>query len=98
MAATPAGSRAAQPGSRAGVVVIVALVVGCLVGAGSYVALTRHSSPTAPLRQSAQKYGGLPSWLPKSSVPVGRVLHASTRQPQLGIEGDAIDVQVGRSP
>lgn len=96
-AASPAGSRAARPGSRAGLVVVIALVVGCLVGAGSYVALTRHSPAAAPARQSAQKYGGLPSWLPSAKIPVGRVLHASAGQPQLGIEGDTIDVQVGQS-
>jgi len=94
--ASSAGSRAAKPGSRAGLVLIVALAVGLLVGIGSYVALTAHSS-AATRPNSADKYGGLPSWLPSASVPVGRVLHASAARPQLGIEGDTIDVGVGHS-
>jgi hypothetical protein len=41
---------------------------------------------------SSQKYGGLPSWLPKSTLPVHRVVQASATRPQLGIEGDTIAV------
>lgn len=46
---------------------------------------------------SAEKYGGLPSWLPKSKTPVGRMVQASAAHPRLGIEGDTIIVHVGRA-
>jgi hypothetical protein len=41
---------------------------------------------------SNQKYGGLPSWLPKATVPVNTVLDASPTHPQLGIEGNTMRV------
>jgi hypothetical protein len=41
---------------------------------------------------SNQTYGGLPSWLPKSTVPVSSVLNASPTHPQLGIEGNTMRV------
>jgi hypothetical protein len=34
--------------------------------------------------------GGLPSWLPKASVPVGRIVTASAAHPWLAIEGDSV--------
>jgi len=41
---------------------------------------------------SAARYGGLPSWLPKSTIPVGRIVTASAARPQLAIEGDTVEV------
>lgn len=38
------------------------------------------------------KYGGLPSWLPKSTVPANGDLDASPTHPQLGIEGNTMRV------
>jgi hypothetical protein len=38
------------------------------------------------------KYGGLPSWLPKSKVQVNRVLQASAAHAALAIQGDAVSV------
>jgi hypothetical protein len=46
---------------------------------------------------SAAKYGGLPAWLPKSKVAVGRVLHASRAHPALSIQGEAVYVDLGRA-
>jgi hypothetical protein len=47
----------------------------------------------APSRTTAhQRYGGLPGWLPKAKVPVGRLVHASTAHPWLAIEGDTVAV------
>ena len=37
---------------------------------------------------------GLPSWLPKASVPVGRVVTASATHPWLAIEGDSVMVKL----
>lgn len=44
---------------------------------------------------SANTYGGLPSWLPKSTIPVGQVLQAFPGHPVLGIEGDTAHVELG---
>jgi hypothetical protein len=53
-------------------------------------ALTSSPSPSA----GSNTYGGLPSWLPKSTVPVGRTLQASPSHPVLGIEGDTVHVRI----
>lgn len=95
-AASTAGSRAVRPGSRAGLAIIAGLVAACL-GGFCYFLLATHSSAAIRPRSSADTYGGLPSWLPKATVPVGRVLPASAARPQLGIEGDTMDVHVGRA-
>jgi len=50
--------------------------------------LTRGSGPPAA------RYGGLPSWLPKATVPVGRVATASESHPWLAIEGDTVSVRL----
>jgi hypothetical protein len=44
------------------------------------------------LAASNLKYGGLPSWLPKSALPVNGDLDASPTHPQLGIEGNTMRV------
>jgi hypothetical protein len=43
---------------------------------------------------SAAKYGGLPSWLPKSKLATGRVVQAGAAHPWLAIEGDAVSVHL----
>jgi hypothetical protein len=43
-------------------------------------------------KTSAIRYGGLPGWLPKSTVPVGRVVVASPAHPALAVEGDTVAV------
>jgi hypothetical protein len=45
-------------------------------------------------KTAASRYGGLPSWLPKSTVPVGRVVVASLSHPVLAIEGDTVTVDL----
>jgi len=87
-------SRASQPGSRgtprlparyAWSAFFCALAV-LAAAAGLY--LTR--SPGA----AAAQYGGLPSWLPTSTIPVGRVVTASPAHPWLAAEGDTVRVML----
>ena len=40
------------------------------------------------------RYGGLPNWLPKSTIPVGRTVVATSAHPVLGIEGDTVVVNL----
>jgi hypothetical protein len=60
-------------------------------------AATRASAVThgSTVARSA-KYGGLPSWLPKAKIPVGRVLQASSAHPTLAIQGDTVSVHLAR--
>ncbi len=44
--------------------------------------------------RSAARYGGLPSWLPRPTVPVGRLQHASGAHPVLAIQGDSVSVDL----
>jgi hypothetical protein len=74
------------------------LILAC--AAGAVACSAQAPAPAYPARHAASKasggkYGGLPSWLPKSTVPVGRVVQASAAHPRLGIEGDTIVVHVG---
>jgi hypothetical protein len=64
-------------------------LLGLLV-AGSV--LTGCARPSPP--SSANGYGGLPSWLPKSTLPVGRIVVATTAHPVLAIEGDTVAVNL----
>jgi hypothetical protein len=43
---------------------------------------------------SKAKYGGMPSWLPKATVRVGRTVTATPTHPQLAIEGDTVAVHL----
>ncbi len=52
-----------------------------------------HASSTG---HSSARYGGIPSWLPKARVPVGRVVHATEARPALAIEGDSVSVSLAR--
>jgi hypothetical protein len=45
---------------------------------------------------SSSKYGNLPSWLPDSKVPVGRVVDASAAHPWLAVQGDTVHVDLAR--
>lgn len=45
--------------------------------------------------QPVPTYGGLPSWLPKAKVSVGRLVDASAAHPWRAIEGDEVSVLVG---
>jgi hypothetical protein len=70
------------------------LAVACLGGVVACSAQAHHAT-AAGHRGSAGKYGKLPSWLPKTKIPVGRVVQASEAHPRLGIEGDTILVVLG---
>jgi hypothetical protein len=70
------------------------LVLACAGGAVGCSAQARPA-PAAKSTASGGKYGKLPSWLPKPTVQVGRVVQASAAHPRLGIEGDTIVVHVG---
>ncbi|MCW3020007.1 MAG: hypothetical protein JWN10_2315 [Solirubrobacterales bacterium] len=65
-------------------VLLLAVVLGvvALLAAG-------HGKPDA---SSNARYGGLPGWLPKATVPVGRIVHASAAHSVLAIEGDTVAV------
>jgi hypothetical protein len=73
-------------------VVLLAALVGIL--------LTRHGASAVPHGPSAArsqaKYGGLPSWLPKATLPVGRTVKASAGHPALAIQGDTVAVDLTR--
>jgi hypothetical protein len=88
------GSLAARPGSRPGRVLGVLLAAACLAGVAGC-ATQAHQTTAARHHGPAGKYGKLPNWLPKSKIPVGRVVQASEAHPRLGIEGDTIVVHVG---
>jgi hypothetical protein len=88
------GGRAFWLGSRAGRLVITAFVLACLA-AGTVYWLTAHQASASAA--ASQKYGGLPSWLPKSKIPTGRVVQASAAHPQLAIEGDSVVVKLAHA-
>lgn len=43
---------------------------------------------------SKAKYGGIPSWLPKATVRVDRIVTATPTHPRLAIEGDTVAVHL----
>jgi hypothetical protein len=57
-------------------------MVGSLVATGLVLTLDPSGTPN--------KYGTLPSWLPKSHEAVGRVVQASAAHPWLAVEGDSV--------
>jgi hypothetical protein len=70
--------------------------VACVIGVAAYWAHARSAhAAAARAAAAASRYGGLPSWLPKPTIPVGRVVQASPAHPALGIEGDTMVVHVG---
>jgi hypothetical protein len=46
--------------------------------------------------RASDRYGSLPSWLPKVSAPVNRPIPASPRHPVLVIQGDSVAVRLPR--
>jgi hypothetical protein len=98
MTSTPASvssaeGRAIGPGPRR------ALLAGALVAVtiGAAVALVAgHGGASAGAKAATvaakAKYGGLPSWLPEATIPVGRIVHASPAHSVLGVEGDTVAV------
>jgi hypothetical protein len=45
--------------------------------------------------RSDARYGGIPQWLPRAVIPVGRVVTASSAHPALAVQGDAVSVLLG---
>ena len=58
--------------------------------AGAYLAGRGNSTP------SADRYGQLPSWLPRAKVPVGRLVTATPAEPRLAVQGDTVAVHLPR--
>ena len=94
--------RAFGPGPRRAAIAVAVTVVLALgavalaaghdrAGTGAKPGAGATSSTTTKTASTA-KYGGLPSWLPKATVPVGRIVHASLSHSVLGIEGDTVAV------
>jgi hypothetical protein len=97
-------SRASQPGSsgssgspgtppsrrRAGWLAAIGLLAVIAAAASLYLARSAAGTP------AAGKYGGLPSWLPTSTIPVGRIAAASPAHPWLAVEGDTVRVRLAR--
>jgi len=81
------GSRGLLPGSRRGLAVTAAVLA-----AGAVAAAVVLSQPGG--QGAAARYGGIPSWLPKAKVTVGRVASASAAHPWLAIEGDTVSVRL----
>ncbi len=69
---------ARTPGLRVGWLSAALVLVVGLAGCGSHAC--------------ADRYGGLPSWLPTSTVAAHHVVRASAARPQVGVEGDTIEV------
>ncbi|MBV8464113.1 MAG: hypothetical protein JO368_12510, partial [Acidimicrobiales bacterium] len=63
------------------------LLLGLAAGCGAAADATQTTS-------NNNTYGGLPSWLPKSSVPINRVQVATVRHSVLADEGDTVRVEL----
>jgi len=96
VASSQRGSRAFGPGSRAGRLIIAGVAAACLAVLAVIYWPGGHA-PQAARSASSGHYGGLPSWLPKSKVPTGRVVQASAAHPQLAIEGDTVSVHLSHA-
>jgi hypothetical protein len=58
-----------------------------------------HQRVIAALHHLADKnvrYGGIPSFLPKATIPVNRVVSATATHPALAIQGDAVALRLAR--
>ncbi|HSZ70601.1 MAG TPA: hypothetical protein VK756_09585 [Solirubrobacteraceae bacterium] len=54
------------------------------------------AAAAASASDTAGKYGGLPSWLPKPKVRVNRLLTATPAHPALSIQGETVAVELPR--
>jgi hypothetical protein len=85
----PSGrSRAHGPGSRS-----VLAVAGALLAILAAVVLAVVLAGGGSGSRAAQ-YGGLPSWLPRSTFNPSEVLQASLRKPVLAIQGNTVSVNL----
>jgi hypothetical protein len=98
--ASRGGGRAFGLGPHLTVRLAGAVLVLVLLVAWVGVLLTRHSgsvaSDASSSSRSSARYGGLPSWLPKPTVPVGRIVQASRAHSVLAIQGDTVAVDLAR--
>ena len=78
--------------SRAGLRSLLAVVVAAAALLGVVVYRTVASDASSATSTAHYAYGGLPSWLPRSTLATGQALAASPAHPQLGIEGDLVKV------
>lgn len=94
--ATRRASRAFGPGSRRPVrLALAGLAVAAAVSAGVVSTQPKGSPPKTPTaKASSARYGGIPSWLPKATLPVGRTVTASAAHPWPAIEGDTVSVHL----
>lgn len=69
---------------RAGRLAVAGLLAVLAVASSAYLYLAQGSGA------AANAYGPLPTWLPKATTPVGRVVTASAAHPALAIEGDTV--------
>jgi hypothetical protein len=87
--ATHGGARAFGLAPRRGALAGV-LLLAVALGALALLAGGHGRASTS----SKARYGGLPSWLPKATAPVGRIVNATPAQPTLAIEGDTVAVRL----
>jgi hypothetical protein len=92
LSASDGGGRALELGprvaARVGAVAVALVVCGALLG----VFASHHDRSV--VADPPARYGGLPSWLPKATVPVGRTVKASAAHPALAIQGDTVAVEL----
>ena len=78
--------------------IALAIAAVAILAIGAVLYLSRSSgAPSAtlfapPRTTLHEHYGGLPNWLPRAKVAVGRVVHASAAHRWLAIEGDTVAV------
>lgn len=92
ISSTERGNRAFGLGSRAGRLLWAAVALALATAAVVYFA-GGHKAQAAK-SASAQKYGGLPAWLPKSPIPDTSIVQASAAHPKLAVEGDTVSVHL----
>jgi hypothetical protein len=92
--------------AAAAVIAAAAVAVALILASGTSGAPSRPSGRPVVHREagtavgtpraqaSKAKYGGIPSWLPKATVRVSRVVTATPTHPQLAIEGDTVAVHL----
>lgn len=71
---------------------IVGVAAIALAGALVAILATDGQGSAASHHSSASKYGGLPSWLPKSRVNANQILSASGSHHVLAIQGNTVSV------
>ena len=67
---------------------VTGVLAAIVIASSAFLALSGGGST------ATAKYGRTPGWLPTPSLPVGRVVQASTARPWLAIEGDTVQVHL----